>query len=63
MATVTITVTAVNDAPVAADDVASTNEDTPLTVDAPGVLTNDTDVDGLGAQRRGGRPVRRTAAS
>ena len=43
---VTITVTAVNDAPVAGADAYSTDEDTPLTVTAPGVLANDTDVDG-----------------
>ena len=42
----TITVTAVNDAPVAADDAYSTAEDTALTVAAPGVLGNDTDPDG-----------------
>jgi len=46
LATVTITVTAVNDAPVATNDAYSTNEDTPLTVPAPGVLDNDTDPDG-----------------
>ena len=46
MATVSITVTAVNDAPVAVTDGYSTNEDTLLTVNAPGVLGNDTDVDG-----------------
>ena len=45
-ATVTITVDAVNDAPVAVNDSYSTTEDTPLTVAAPGVLGNDTDVDG-----------------
>ena len=45
-ATVTITVTAVNDAPVAVADSYATDEDTPLTVAAPGVLGNDTDVDG-----------------
>ena len=45
-ATVAVTVTPVNDAPVANDDVAATNEDTPLTVTAPGVLGNDTDVEG-----------------
>jgi VCBS repeat-containing protein len=45
-ATVTITVSAVNDAPAAADDVYSTAEDTALTVSAPGVLTNDSDPDG-----------------
>jgi VCBS repeat-containing protein len=46
VATVTITVTPVNDAPVAANDSYSTVEDTPLTVAAPGVLGNDLDVDG-----------------
>jgi VCBS repeat-containing protein len=46
IATVTITVNAVNDAPVAVNDSYSTNEDTTLTVAAPGVLGNDTDVDG-----------------
>lgn len=47
-ATVTVTVSNVNDAPVAADDSASTDEDTPLTVAVPGVLANDGDVDGDG---------------
>src|SRR5437867_1473431 len=47
VATVTITVTPVNDAPVAADDDSyTTAEDTQLTVSAPGVLANDSDVDG-----------------
>jgi len=45
-ATVTITVTPVNDAPVAVDDGYSTPEDTPLTVAVPGVLVNDSDADG-----------------
>src|SRR5207245_635498 len=45
-ATVTITVNPVNDAPVAANDSYSTNEDTALNVSTPGVLANDTDVDG-----------------
>src|SRR5207247_6908731 len=50
-ATVSITVTPVNDAPgtsggVVADDSYTTPEDTTLTVAAPGVLANDTDVDG-----------------
>jgi len=45
-ATVTIHVTCVNDAPVAQDDTYTTNEDTPLVVSAPGVLGNDSDVDG-----------------
>ena len=41
----TFTVTAVNDPPVANDDAYTTDEDTDLTVDAPGVLGNDTDPD------------------
>ena len=41
-----ITVASTNDAPVATADAYATNEDTPLTVSAPGVLANDTDVDG-----------------
>src|SRR4030095_15280283 len=45
-ATVTITVTPVNDAPVAANDSYATPEDTTLTVSGPGVLANDSDVDG-----------------
>ncbi len=44
-ATVTINVTPVNDAPAGGTDNYSTAEDTPLTVTAPGVLANDTDVD------------------
>ncbi|HET7712503.1 MAG TPA: Ig-like domain-containing protein, partial [Thermoanaerobaculia bacterium] len=44
-ATVTITLTAVNDPPVATGDSYTTSEDTPLTVPAPGVLSNDTDAD------------------
>jgi VCBS repeat-containing protein len=42
----TFTVTAVNDPPVANPDSYTTNESTPLTVPAPGVLGNDDDVDG-----------------
>jgi VCBS repeat-containing protein len=45
VATVTITVNAVNDVPVAFPDGYSTNEDTQLVVSAPGVLGNDSDVD------------------
>ena len=41
--TVTVTVSAVNDAPVATDDAATTAEDTPVTI---AVLGNDTDLDG-----------------
>jgi VCBS repeat-containing protein len=44
--TFTITVTPVNDAPVATDDSYRTSEDTPLTVPGAGVLSNDSDVDG-----------------
>ena len=45
-ATVTVDVTPVNDSPVALDDSYSVNEDSALNVPAPGVLTNDADVDG-----------------
>lgn len=45
-ATVTITVSAVQDIPVAVNDSETTAEDTPLTVVAPGLLSNDTDADG-----------------
>ena len=40
-----VTVAAANDLPNAVDDTGTTNEDTPLTVLAPGVLDNDTDAD------------------
>ncbi len=46
VATVTITVTSVNDAPVAVDDEYTVAEKETLTIDAPGVLGNDSDVDG-----------------
>ncbi len=49
-ATVTITVTPANDAPVAIADAYSTDEDTELIVEAPGVLTNDIDEDALTAE-------------
>src|SRR5437762_3274075 len=45
VATVAITVTAVNDPPVATNDSFTTNEDTALTIAAPGVLGNDSDSD------------------
>jgi VCBS repeat-containing protein len=45
-ATVTMTVTPVNDPPAATDDAYSTAEDTLRTVAAPGVLGNDSDPDG-----------------
>lgn len=44
-ATVSLTVTAVNDTPVAANDTFTTPFNTALTPAAPGVLSNDTDVD------------------
>src|SRR5205823_2954311 len=44
-ATVTVTITGVNDNPVAVNDATSTDENTAKTVAAPGVLCNDTDVD------------------
>jgi VCBS repeat-containing protein len=45
LAMVTIRVNAVNDAPVATDDTFATDEDTPLTIAAAGVLGNDSDAD------------------
>jgi VCBS repeat-containing protein len=45
-ATVTLTVTPVNDPPKAGDDAYSTKEDTTLSVAGPGVLDNDSDRDG-----------------
>ena len=45
-ATVTVNVANVNDAPVANNDNYNINQDTTLTVNAPGVLDNDTDIDG-----------------
>jgi CshA-type fibril repeat protein len=42
-ATITVTVTPVNDPPVAVNDVATTPEDTPVTIN---ILANDSDVDG-----------------
>lgn len=44
--TVSLTISAVNHAPTAAQNSYTVNEDTPLTVTAPGVLSNDTDPDG-----------------
>lgn len=46
LATVTIVVNAVNDAPVAANDSYSMSAGTTLTTPAPGVLVNDSDVEG-----------------
>jgi hypothetical protein len=45
-ATVELTIAAVNDPPVAGDDSASTDEDTPLSIPAATLLANDTDIDG-----------------
>jgi VCBS repeat-containing protein len=46
-ATVNLTVAAVNDAPVGVVDNYTTDEDTALTIPAPGVLANDTDIDSI----------------
>lgn len=46
IATVTINVAAVNDAPLATGESYSTSEDVPLSVAAPGVLANDSDIEG-----------------
>jgi hypothetical protein len=46
VAAVSITVTAVNDAPAANNDVYTLGKNTSLTIPAPGVLGNDTDPDG-----------------
>ena len=48
VATITITVTPVNDRPVATNDAYGTLEDTPLSIAAPGVLGNDADIDSPG---------------
>src|SRR5207247_5886507 len=48
VATVSLTVTAVNDAPVAVNDSFSTSEDAALSPAAPGVLANDPDIDSAG---------------
>ena len=55
-ATVTIRVTGINDAPQAAADTLTVDQDSSLTLAAPGILANDTDVDGetLTAVRVGG---------
>jgi VCBS repeat-containing protein len=46
IATVTISVISANDVPMASTDAYSTDEDSTLSVNAPGVLSNDSDVDG-----------------
>ncbi|HEX9696363.1 MAG TPA: cadherin-like domain-containing protein, partial [Actinomycetota bacterium] len=46
VATVSLTVNAVNDAPVAVADAYATDEDVALNVPAPGVLANDSDAEG-----------------
>jgi hypothetical protein len=46
LATVAIAVAPVNDPPAAANDLYSTEIDTPLAIAAPGVLANDGDVEG-----------------
>jgi VCBS repeat-containing protein len=44
-ATVNITVASVNDPPIANNDYYTTTEDTTLNIPAPGILTNDTDIE------------------
>src|SRR5690606_40207591 len=61
VATVTITVNATNQPPVANDDSYTTDVDTPLTVSAPGVLANDTDPNRSEERRVGKRGRRRQA--
>ncbi|ABW32877.1 tandem-95 repeat protein [Acaryochloris marina] len=46
VATVNITVNPVNDAPIAADDTVTTDEDVAVVIDAALLLGNDTDIDG-----------------
>jgi len=46
IASVSLTIAPINDPPVAAADSFSTAEDTPLAIDAPGVLVNDSDAEG-----------------
>jgi|GEM_PF-4468922 len=45
VANVTIVVNPVNDAPIAIDDNYVTDEDVPLTIPAPGILANDSDIE------------------
>jgi len=45
-ATVTLTVNPINDTPIASDDSYTTSEDSSLVIAAPGILDNDSDVDG-----------------
>ena len=46
IATISITVSSVNDAPVAVNDTYVISEDNTLSIGAPGVLANDNDVEG-----------------
>jgi hypothetical protein len=46
IATVIVSITPINDAPIATNDSRSTDENSVLTLAAPGVLENDSDVDG-----------------
>src|SRR3989454_11183183 len=61
LATVALTINPVNDAPLAVNDSFATDEDTALTVTAPGVLGNDTDVD-RSEERRVGKEWRSRGA-
>ena len=59
-ATVTITINAINDAPVAEDDAYSTDEDVQLVIAAPGILGNDVDVDSIFSIDDHGQPANGT---
>src|SRR5439155_407342 len=69
VATVTINIGGVNDPPVAVNDSYTTAEDNTLTLAAPGVLANDSDVDGdtlnaiLVSQQTGSTPSRESKGS
>ena len=66
---VTVTVTPVNDAPVAVDDTATTSEDTAITVTQTTMVANDTDVEGstrtvtAASNATGGTAVRQSNGS
>jgi hypothetical protein len=62
-ATVTINVAAVNDAPLAVTDVYETHVGVALTVPAPGVLSNDTDVEGNALTAEIASPVAPTSGT
>ena len=62
LAAVTIHVGDGNQAPVAGNDSFATDEDTPLTIAAPGILGNDSDADGDPLEIMAGSPLHGTLA-